>query len=735
MFFFLVALSAAAAAAAPCSLDIHFRTLNNSEAGIAYARQPSDWREDGDPHTRMSVRQALEDGVFFNVDTQLIDIAMVTKGMPGVLVFDVDGDGDDDFYVPQGPRQPNHLYVNQWVPEGRVHFVESAAAYNLELTAFDGNGACAADADNDGDWDVAVMGNTGHEVFENIGNNGTFVRRSLSSGLKRMTRGRLARSCAWADVTGDGWPDLLVAHIDDTNDARSFHACVQPDISAGRNSLFRATAPFAFVDDSAASHFDRTVNTNATNPGAAFTWAVVPVDIDLDGDIDVVTFDDQCQTAEPGFAPIASCPHTCRSYRSGLIHVYYNDGHGRFTPVNVVEDNAGSWMAGTVRDLNGDGRLDILSSNTGNYMYSWFPQPLHPDRYERMWLLQRADGTFEDSGVGPLINETPFHWGLHAADWDRDGDEDIIGHGGIDLTLTYDCTNAGAAFVNDGSARAFCIDRHVFDARAQHQRRSVNGVAMADFNQDGWMDVVTVSNRNYPRPRTLVTSPYVSSRGPSPFDEQDLFFPIFFPVTTGDNPALFAFGGDTGVPGDVIVDLAVPNSDHVRRRRQVVVRTVGARGILPPAFYERWLVPSVSPSPQQQQPLGAPRDGIGAIVQVYNPVTGRLHTIPMEGGGNTGSQSAPRVYVGTPGGATAVDVSVQWPGRTGPPDVRYDSFMGVRTTRTGHVFVAPQLPCANRQRRCVDAALDLYVHAGALTVAEADAVRRTATGNSFGPHQ
>ena len=33
--------------------------------------------------------------------------------MPGVAIFDYDGDGDDDLYVTNGPGAPNSLFANQ----------------------------------------------------------------------------------------------------------------------------------------------------------------------------------------------------------------------------------------------------------------------------------------------------------------------------------------------------------------------------------------------------------------------------------------------------------------------------------------------------------------------------------------------------------------------------------------------------------------------------------------------
>ena len=94
---------------------------------------------------------------------------------PGVVLFDYDGDGDPDIFVPNSSAFPGrkertppptaHLYRN----EGNFRFTDVTAEAGLDFTSY-GMGAAAADYDGNGYPDLLVTAWGGVRLFRNLGN-------------------------------------------------------------------------------------------------------------------------------------------------------------------------------------------------------------------------------------------------------------------------------------------------------------------------------------------------------------------------------------------------------------------------------------------------------------------------------------------------------------------------------------------------------------------------------------
>src|SRR5205823_4693310 len=78
----------------------------------------------------------------------------LSQGSMGVAADDFDGDGDEDLFVTNLPREGSTLYVNQ----GRARFQEMSDAWGLRLPSlpFTGFGTGWLDYDNDGWLDLFV---------------------------------------------------------------------------------------------------------------------------------------------------------------------------------------------------------------------------------------------------------------------------------------------------------------------------------------------------------------------------------------------------------------------------------------------------------------------------------------------------------------------------------------------------------------------------------------------------
>jgi len=140
------------------------------------------------------------------------------------LIFDADGDGDNDIYVSRGsyeftaddPRQQDILYIN----DGKGNFSKAPAA-SLPTSSIVSGHVCAADFDRDGDLDLFVgcrvtpgkypTANASRLLRNDSTNENvrfTNVTDTLAPALKTMG---MVTAATWSDAEADGWIDLVIA--------------------------------------------------------------------------------------------------------------------------------------------------------------------------------------------------------------------------------------------------------------------------------------------------------------------------------------------------------------------------------------------------------------------------------------------------------------------------------------------------------------------------------------------
>ena len=473
-----------------------------------------------------------------------------SRGMPGTLTFDYDLDGDIDIYVTNGPGAPNLLLENQLEETGEATFVDVTAAAGVALTGHDSNGVCGADLDNDGDMEVVVVGrNEASVVFENNGD-GTFTDITLSSGVDDGGRTG-GSSCQFGDIENDGLLDLLVVRFEDQFD---HEACMVPDHPDNQaNDLWRNVGDLMFADVSDTSGIrNQSPHPELTHDGGF-------VDIDEDGDVDIVTLEDQCAATNTGQDPVGGIDR-------GFPQVFINDGDGNFTNTTETAGTQafGGWMGLAWADYDFDGTLDFYGTNGGGYAFApFFP----PGAWATEWYTGRiffgnGDGTFEDRRwpTEPEFNDNSvFGWSAHSEDFDLDGDLDILYFGGIDNVTALDRSNPGTIIVNDGDG-TFSHGPTPFQLR--HARRNVHGSSTADFDEDGLVDVVSVSNHDAPNFIPLVPYAAVGTSHDSVFDEHA----TFAPYGTLDEFGNFQWSGFSFPDGTLAVDFneTETSNGHVR---------------------------------------------------------------------------------------------------------------------------------------------------------------------------
>jgi len=650
-------LAGGAAASGPSFVDV----AANPATGLTYERTPS---------AREAVFEALRQQPFYT----LADVAfspIKARGAPGIALIDYDGDGDLDVYVTNGPGTANSLFENRLVPDGSFTFVDVAVAVGVDATAQDTSGVCFGDLDNDGDPDLLALG-TGepNRLFENLG--GTFVDATgATNGLLASEIGggyHWSSSCSMGDVDGDGLLDVFVGNaFHDWSQQLAIVAVPFAQNEPDQLFLNRGGLVFEEVGQAAGIH-----DLGGIPPGFyTITWATGLLDYDGDGDVDIIHADDQAAVPPARYGGVDR----------GYIQIHDNDGSGHFVSTTLAAgtNKTGQWMGLSFGDFNCDGRIDLFGSNVGDYLIPLFGGPYALGDSTSRWFLQSSAGGFDDPGVGAIVG-TPFGWGTVPLDADNDGDLDIVYHGGLDAGPFVDASNPGVLFENPDCSAQFTWNDAAF--AIDHRRRNVQGVAVGDLDQDGYADVLSVSNFNFPAPAPLV--PYPALWG-SPFDAPlASIVATFVPTAT---PGVFVPSGLQQSNGSLVVEINQGGGNG-----SVVLEPRGGAGLVSGGAVNR--------------------SGIGAVFTV-TPQGGKPVTRPVMGGSSYASEDALVQPYGL-GAAKRATVEVLWPG-------------GVRNrlygARAGERWVFPEIPCSYdgdwsgpaAYGACVRAALDEWVAAGVLT--------------------
>lgn len=361
------------------------------------------------------------------------DVGGLSDGLHGVAWLDADGDGDLDWFHPNGFGMPARLFRN----DGGA-FVEVAAEVGAAVRL--GNaGALAVDVDGDG-WTDLVLPGDGSGSFASTSplrvlknESGRFRDATAELGLLALPMGSIAASAA--DVDADGDIDLFVAFAGVWNRDR------------GERSRLLLQQDGVFVDGSAAAGI-------LDDP-----WACSTAFVHLDDDdaIDLVV--GRCFGTTP--------------YR---LSVYRNLGGGRFAQVAEAQHvwAEGYWMGLATGDLDEDGVTDVFSTSTGQR--AGLPHALYRGLHE----------DFEDVSVPSHAPIRRFAWGAALQDFDNDGALDVfLAGGGGPHFLGADEDMAPATFARGRGDGTFAPAEFVEGP----PERTMSGVAAADYDGDGAVDL------------------------------------------------------------------------------------------------------------------------------------------------------------------------------------------------------------------------------------------------------
>ncbi|MEO0971673.1 MAG: CRTAC1 family protein, partial [Pseudomonadota bacterium] len=302
------------------------------------------------------------------------------------------------------------------------------------------------------------------------------------------------------------------------------------------------------------------------------------------------------------------------------------------------------------------------------------------------WFLRRAIGNYDDPGVGDL-RATPFGWGAAALDYDNDGDQDIVYHGGMDIGPRVDASNGGVLLANEGCTATF---RDASSFTTDHARRNGQGVAVGDLDDNGFNDIVSVANLVLSEPVPLTDYPIDYG---SPFDDAT-FSQTFLPVEDG----VWEFANVAYADGDLSVEMNGGNDNH-----WVKVELIGTLGITPAGRVNR--------------------DGVGAVVTV-RPRDGTAVTLPAQAGSSYASSNSPTLGFGL-GAATSGTVEVLWPGGVRNRWYQVPADSTLRFPEIPCDFTAQDVTFAE-YRQCVISSLTSLTNAQVIGPAQAQALRASA---------
>lgn len=352
-----------------------------------------------------------------------------------VAVEDFDGDGLYDVILLTFGKPHVYYFRNL----GNLKFKDVTAGSGLENFEGEGTGVAVADFDKDGFLDLYTTSVRGgaSRLYRGLAN-GKFEDVSAKAGVLLKDA---ARSCAWADVDGDGWVDLYVTspkgpnflfrnnqNSTFTNFAkeagveladRHCLGCVFGDIDGdGQPDLFVTnydSQPSALFRN-AGGKFEDITATAGLNRKASSVGCIL-ADVFNSGRLDLyVTTDSWLSGANYTEAQLLKMGHTVEPnllYRNNKEAFARIDGP--FSRLKTLGHDA------IAEDLDHDGLLDLyvaVDAESGN-----------------KWATSKGGNPLWTRTDGKTWKEVGKAWGVHheancvccpAADFDNDGDLDLL---------------------------------------------------------------------------------------------------------------------------------------------------------------------------------------------------------------------------------------------------------------------------------------------------------------------
>lgn len=379
-----------------------------------------------------------------------------TSWSNGAAIVDINQDGYPDIYVSRGgPRgskgkdRANLLFVNNGMKNGKLSFTEEATNWGLADESYSVQ-AAFFDYDKDGDLDMYLLSNalvdfnrntsrpkdqtgkapSADKLFRNNGNQ-TFTDVSNEAGILIEGFGLGVEVC---DINTDGWPDIYISNDFLTDDLLYINQ---------RDGTFKNEI----------TQYFRHLTFNGMGNDIA--------DINNDGHMDVVVLDMLPEDNKRW--KLTMMGNNYDEFETGLSYGYHpqyirntlqlNNGNGSFSEVGQlmgISATEWSWSA-LFADFDHDGLKDLCVTNGyrqditnldfmvyGNRVLSMGTE--EANQKQRLEELNKLPGIklpnyffkntgnlkFEDISKAVGFNKPTYSNGMAYADFDNDGDLDLV---------------------------------------------------------------------------------------------------------------------------------------------------------------------------------------------------------------------------------------------------------------------------------------------------------------------
>ena len=502
--------------------------------------------------------------------------------------------------------QPSQIWFSDETDSLGVSFQHQSGHRDRKhlLPEITGSGVALVDVNNDGWLDLFLVQSgslyeedseqhVAHQLYFNRGD-GTFqLHASFATNAATYGMGVAA-----ADFDNDGDNDLYITAV-------------------GRNTLLENNGSGRFVDVTERAG----VGDEEWGTSAAF------LDLDKDGDLDLYHANYLYWSMEIeldcfGSGVLTYCPPN--NYQAPAIdRVYRNNGDGTFT--EIVRE-AGIHLAfgngfGVIgADFDDNGFVDVFVANDLTVNQLWMNQGNLQFLEEAMTRGSGVDG----------FGAIKAGMGVVSADPDQDGDYDILV---VNLTGEPD-----SFFRNEGSY--FIDSTSEVGLSAPSRRYTRFGVIMADFDNDGWLDLFHANGGVSPvdlSAQDIYAEPNSLFRGTA----SGRFEEVSPPGGTLDQLEFTSRGTAVGdIDNDGGLDLVVVNKDA---SPNVLMNRNLSRG--------NWI------GFRLVNEVGS--DAVGANISFVQGTRRKHGTVRPEG--SYLSSNDPRVHFGLGLEQSATDVRVRWP--------------------------------------------------------------------------
>jgi hypothetical protein len=388
----------------------------------------------------------------------------------GVCFIDYDNDGWQDIFLVNSMDWPEHktgksfpaLYHNNH--DGTFTDVTREAGLAIETY---GQGCAVGDYDNDGFDDLYLTTVGSNHLFRNLGN-GKFADVTAKAGVASPG---FSASAVWFDYDNDGKLDLFVTHYIDwsiekdqycTLDNKNKSYCTPQTYKGESSRLYHNKGNGVFEDV--------TKQAGLLDPKSK-ALGVALLDYDNDGWMDLFVSND----TEPN-------------------KLYHNNHDGTFTDVGVTVGVAFSdsgrvraGMGADAADFDGSGFPSLVIGNFTNESMSLYKND--------------GSGLFTDesprSGIAQMTTQS-LTFGCFFMDYDLDGFLDIFaanGHVSDDIAVvqpTLKYAQPAGVYRNIGNRKFEDVSAKL--GHALQKPVVARGIAYADFDNDGDLDLVITAN-------------------------------------------------------------------------------------------------------------------------------------------------------------------------------------------------------------------------------------------------